>query len=73
MTFWTHESALAEILVCIAFAYSLGVIAKTVFTSQGVNVRVVSESCYYCFSERVICCVNEHPTGQAPGVVEDLR
>lgn len=72
MTFWTHESALAEILVCIVFVSTLGVTAKSIFTSHGVNVRVVSESCYYCFNVRVICYVTKHPTGQAPGVLEVL-
>lgn len=37
-----HGSALAEVLVDMGFAYALGVAVKSIFTFQGVNVRVVS-------------------------------
>lgn len=56
----------------MAFAYALGVAVKSIFTSQGVNARVVSERCYCCVSERVIRYVIKYPTVQIPGVLEVL-
>lgn len=65
-----RETALPELLVHVAFAYALGAAVKSIFTSQGVNARVVSESCYCCINERVICYVIKHPTVQILRVLE---
>lgn len=54
------------------FAYALVDAVKSIFTSQGVNARVVSESCYCCINGRVICYVIKYPTVQIPGVLETL-
>lgn len=67
-----RESALVEAIVHMAFAYALGVAIKSIFTSQGVNARAVSESCYCCISERVISYVIQYPMVQIPGVLEAL-
>ena len=59
-----------EAIVQMAFAYALGVSVKSIFTSQGVSARVVSERC--CISGRVICYVIKHPMVQLPRVLEVL-
>ena len=66
------ESALTEAIIHMAFAYALGVAVKSIFTSQGVNTRVVSESCYCCINERAIHHVIKYSTVQIPGVLKVL-
>lgn len=63
---------MAEAISRMAFAYALADAVKSIFTSQGVNARVVSESCYCCINGRVICYVIKYPTAQIPGVLEAL-
>lgn len=45
-----------EAIPHMAFAYALGVAVKSIFTSQGVNARVVSASCYCCIRRSYLLC-----------------
>lgn len=56
----------------MAFAYALVDAVKSIFSSQGVNARVVSVICYCCIDEGVTCYVIEYPTVQIPAVLEAL-